>query len=551
MLELATYVRDYAAPKTFRRAFFGVLLSLLLGTPAVALVATVPGGYATLQAAVTAVQGTPGASVVVNSNATYAENVQITQSVQITAGAGFAPVIRPTSGVPISIHPNSSASQSFGLSGLRVEGSGVGSASLVELLVYNSGAVSLTVDRTHFSNPLGESGVVGLMLRNVIGAASKDVIVRDSDFVIDTAPGMGANAVTMYGSEGPSRLDISNTNIRTTGGGTGIEVRGGRQTPVVPTSLALINSTITTAAPNGPYQAIAVLVLDDVNTTIADNHFNFVGNSASNSGITGIQISGRMERSLSYVDRNQFVGTGLRAGSGVYFAPFANGSGGSFPPTSGELIFRNNVLRNVSYGLFFNPQEGDTATVGVNHNTIDGATTCLGMSANIRTIIQGAFTNNLCTHISGGSYSETEGGAELPAGAIEAYVAAGAAININFANNGYFANPKGNYAPIVASIPNVGEVFNADPRYANLGDGDLRLQVGSPAIDAGSVTGLLVDNNGDIRPQGAAPDIGAYEGGVSPVATSITPVPVMSVPALATMAALLLGIALVAVRRKV
>ena len=48
--------------------------------------------------------------------------------------------------------------------------------------------------------------------------------------------------------------------------------------------------------------------------------------------------------------------------------------------------------------------------------------------------------------------------------------------------------------------------------FVNEAAGDLRLTSISPAIDAGTLTGAPVDDlNGDLRPQGAGVDMGAYE----------------------------------------
>jgi hypothetical protein len=54
--------------------------------------------------------------------------------------------------------------------------------------------------------------------------------------------------------------------------------------------------------------------------------------------------------------------------------------------------------------------------------------------------------------------------------------------------------------------------FNLDPRFVNSAGGDYHLGAGSPAVDAGTATGApIVDFEGDPRPQGTAPDIGADE----------------------------------------
>ena len=70
----------------------------LAAAPAGADTAVVPADHATIQAAVTAVQGTAGALVRIDSNATFTELVTATESVAIEAGAGFTPTLRGTLG---------------------------------------------------------------------------------------------------------------------------------------------------------------------------------------------------------------------------------------------------------------------------------------------------------------------------------------------------------------------------------------------------------------------------------------------------------------------
>ena len=51
-----------------------------------------------------------------------------------------------------------------------------------------------------------------------------------------------------------------------------------------------------------------------------------------------------------------------------------------------------------------------------------------------------------------------------------------------------------------------------DPRFVSVSAPDFHLQDRSPAIDAGTPTDApAVDLEGVVRPQGSAPDIGAYE----------------------------------------
>ena len=63
-----------------------------------------------------------------------------------------------------------------------------------------------------------------------------------------------------------------------------------------------------------------------------------------------------------------------------------------------------------------------------------------------------------------------------------------------------------------ASIDTSGGNSIADPLFADYGNRNLQLQAGSPALDqATPAWSEQHDHNGVGRPQGAGPDIGAYE----------------------------------------
>jgi parallel beta-helix repeat protein len=83
------------------------------------------------------------------------------------------------------------------------------------------------------------------------------------------------------------------------------------------------------------------------------------------------------------------------------------------------------------------------------------------------------------------------------------------ATNVSYTNNLFDGGTGGTYPA------GTGNITGQDPRFVSVsGDpaqSDFRLQPGSPAIDAQTVTAPAQDIDGTSRPQGAASDLGAYE----------------------------------------
>ncbi len=500
------------------------LATALFSQATIAATATVPGSHATLQAAVSAVQGTPGALVTVNSNATFAENVLITSAVSLVAGAGFSPTIRPAAGDTVTISPNSASAQTFTLRGLQIQSGGANSTSLVSVIANGTGAVTVNLDQVQISNPLGGVGNYGVNLRNASSATTlKTINVTDSSISINTAINSGANAIFM--AEGGA-LSVARSTITTTGGVSAFDIRGSDTQPI---TFSLVDSTFNIAAPAGPYSAISMDLINDVTSDIRRNTFNFIGHPQGS--VTGILIRYLTAGRTHTITQNKFIGTASRAGSALNVVPFAGGFSGTPGPQSVTAVFTNNVLRNLQYGIQANPQTaGDTATLIALNNTIHGAGLCLSLSANRSTNITGRFNNNLCTEIAGAVIPAGEGPSFVQ-GAVSAFADAGASITTTFSNNGYFNNPNGNYSPTTPGVASVGALITSDPRYADPAAGDLRLSFGSPAIDNGLTEATVtIDHSGAARPVGAAYDIGAFEGGVIGAASS------QAVPALSNVA---------------
>jgi parallel beta-helix repeat protein len=87
------------------------------------------------------------------------------------------------------------------------------------------------------------------------------------------------------------------------------------------------------------------------------------------------------------------------------------------------------------------------------------------------------------------------------------------AVNTTVRNNISYQNTGGNFHGSGASgLVSDHNLFGTDPLFVNPGAFDLRLQAGSPAIDAGTPLALITtDFDGTERPQYGGVDIGAFE----------------------------------------
>ena len=77
------------------------------------------------------------------------------------------------------------------------------------------------------------------------------------------------------------------------------------------------------------------------------------------------------------------------------------------------------------------------------------------------------------------------------------------------------ANVATNYGAVLESDEVAGSVYG-DPAFVNPDAGDYHIGLGSAAVDAGVDAGVSTDIDGDSRPQGTAPDLGADEHGGCP-----------------------------------
>jgi hypothetical protein len=100
--------------------------------------------------------------------------------------------------------------------------------------------------------------------------------------------------------------------------------------------------------------------------------------------------------------------------------------------------------------------------------------------------------------------------------------------NVRIASSGNFTHTNNLY--YMTGGATVGYTLGSgektgDPKFVNAGAKDLHLQSSSPAINMGANLGHTTDFDNRPRPQGGAPDAGAFEFGSGSPAPSPTPTP--------------------------
>lgn len=472
-----------------RRAGTAGLLALLtLGaTVARADTAVVPTDYATVQAAINAVQGTAGALVRIDSNATFEETVVISQSVRIEAGVGATPTLEGADtectfdvagSCTLNLSPAGATDTLVTVVGLRLTSSPAAGAGDRIAQLYNQG-----------------SGVARLELERV---------------TLDDRDGGSTGVAAASAANGPIRLALRDATVRLGGSAEVFGVRLGAQSEVTidrstfildgPTNVAVRAEDAEVEIRDSAFEIAATefegtscfLRLNESRFTLERNRLH--ARVASGAGVLGIVHTGLGGRGGSSVVANVFSREGEGEGeTGVLLAPGATGEL--------TLYLADNLFRGLATAIALAPEAGGGIVPGgvamalLVNNSFDGSTRdAITLSSPERARSSLTLLNNLITRA-----TDFAVGLRETAGTI---VLAGA-------HNGYFGNLAGNVqAPYVTANDVIG-----DPLY--VGPGDLRLRPGSVMLDAGdnAAQGLpATDLQGHARIQNLTVDIGAYEG---------------------------------------
>jgi len=450
------------------------LIAVLAGGPAVADLAVVPFEYDTIQEAIDAVQGTPDATVRIDSNAAFEAHLfTIEDSVRIVGGTVGGEPARPRIHGLVLFTLRGSARGTLTLEGLRIRPrpATIGLHRMLSVVVADTGLAELHVVDCSFSDPEG----LGYDAIEILGqAGSFEVEVTGSDMDLggepDRAPlGIDAN--------GTGSVAVRGTSISIDGDGTAIYLADD-----APIDLELTDSTITIDAPLRLSTPAGVEAHGGGELTIARSEF--VLNATALGYPSGVYMAA-VAPAIATLDANVFGGSGV----GVHYAVLA------LPRTWLLLTATNNVVTGVNAGVAVQVGAGEGAHLVLVNNTIDDAVVdAVSLGCFDGATLLARLFNNLITR---------SGGAGLSLD-----VAAPGFVDVLNDYNGWFGNIGGDLDGPLVPDPHG---FFASPEYEI---GTARPVDGSPVRDRGLSTapGLgLFDVAGSPRIEGFAVDLGAYE----------------------------------------
>ncbi len=500
----------------------------LLAVPSFATTVIVPTDQPTIQGAVLAAQGTPGGTVIVQSNATFVETVTVTQSVVLEAGAGFSPSLEgagPCGGIggncTLDLRPNVPGPQ-IAVRGLRIL-PGTNPTDLVK--IENQSADAATIELTGLTLlSSGNDPIRGVTIRS--SGAANDVTIHGGSITVGGTPKFPTTGIDMTGA---GDLKVDGLVILTLDGTTaGFSIDG----PPGRSTFTMTGSQVTVTAPSASFGALVGRLTGDVDATLSHNLFRMLPTDIASTegihiGLSGPAGGAHIATTL-LLDANRFENpTAVIGGSGV--TSFAR------PQDTTVLVATNNILRNLVVAFVADPTQGPTGLGGITdstivNNTIDGGQSGISSQIEDGTDVRLRAFNNLITN------SRFSGISAL-------FLGAGGSFLLADDYNGYFMNSGGNYSGISGGGPHD---LDANPLYLDRAAGDFRLRGASPMVDSGTNGAPqlpAIDFAGNPRIINGTVDRGAFERGLG-----ILDVPALGGPELALLALLLAGVALLRLR---
>lgn len=265
------------------------------------------------------------------------------------------------------------------------------------------------------------------------------------------------------------------------------------------------------------------LVIDAINTGVGigtfglPHHVRFQNVEVKNAGAHGVHLAGGC--GLSSCD-TFFEFINVKVHNNGHTVDLDHGF---YIETSGNLIDKSTIYSNAAFGVHIYNGYGNRASNNIlrasvihGNATISGGTGCgiiLGSGDNniaYNNIIRDHPGCGILVGVNSPSNTKVYNNTVYNNG-LEAVDLYSGGSNTSVKNNIFYQN-GGTIIDRGASGTIATNNYASDPSFLNSGSNDFHLQSGSAAIDAGAtLTEVTTDFDGNVRPQGSAYDIGAYE----------------------------------------
>lgn len=316
-------------------------------------------------------------------------------------------------------------------------------------------------------------------------------------------------------------LTVRNGNVNNEFGGAGLFIATNSANITIE-NCSFNNNSFNTSSQSARGGGASAVALSGGNVTLANNTFtnNSAVSSFSSGGAVGGGATAQSQTGILRLTNNKFINNSVSGVLGVGGGGLFVGPLNSQPSISADVIYTNNVFINNSINAS-----------GAPRNALGGGS-CAGTLGDM-TLTNNTFTLNSTSGAGGGFavvdaadstvvnfYNNIVFGNNAAGNGDDIFMAddfnnnnIGATVNLFNNDFSSFFSACANTASCVETINRGGNIFQA-PLFVNAGNGNIRLQSGSPAIDRGSPSAPALpatDFEGNPRIVGSGPDIGADE----------------------------------------
>jgi predicted outer membrane repeat protein len=352
----------------------------------------------------------------------------------------------------------------------------------------------------------------GGAIANVTNAGGLTLSTTDVCTFEGNSSAIGGGAVWCFSSNGASQTYTANGsnfsgNTSVNGGAVHCSTLGGTLNLNLSGGLFTANSTTGVSGKGGALNCFSDLTAGTIIGSVVQ--CDFEGNSSPDGGAVYNQAS-RAGMSILSIAQCRFAQNSGSGRGGAFSQASSQNTSNASTSFTNCLFWNNSASSGTGGAMAQSSTNTGISTVSAVNCTFASNTSFgngsvsfinagVGSSASL-TVLNSIFRGNTTTLVIGRPF-------------FQATAASTATVSYSLLQAATCALNSG--GPSVLSC-GAGNLFALDPMFVDIASGDLQLQLGSPAIDAGDFAGAPMDDYlGNLRPAGAGIDLGAYEYGAT------------------------------------